>query len=306
VGGRRVTPVRRHQPVQKLIVHHTDTTNADPDAAATVRAIYRYHAVTQGWGDLGYNFLVDENGRVYEGRRARDYAGAQVTGEDVRGYGVTGAHTSGFNSGTVGVALLGTLTTRDAAPAARDALERVLAWKADAHSLDPRGTSTYVNPVNGTQKSAPTITGHRDWGATECPGGTFYATLPALRDAVAARVAAGMASTDPTTTATATPTAQPTPVADTTPPPAPSGVSATAGVKRITVAWTAASDPSGIRSYEVFRAAPKATFALLATISTTTYADAVPKGKTYRYYIVATDGAGNRSAPSATVSATAR
>ena len=291
-------------PVQKLVVHHTDTTNADPDPSATVRAIYRYHAVTQGGGDIGYNFLVDESGRVYEGRRARQYAaGEQITGEDARGYGVTGAHTSGYNSGTVGIALLGTLTSRDAAPAARDALERTLAWKADGHGLDPRASSVYTNPVNGAQRSAPTISGHRDWVATECPGGTFYATLPALRDAVAARVAAATV-----TSPSASPSVAPTPTAapDTTPPPAPTGVTATGGTKMIRVAWSASSDPSGVRGYDVYRAAPKGTFALLATTTTTSHADPVPKGKSYRYYVVAVDGAGNRSAPSVTVSATAR
>jgi hypothetical protein len=59
-------------PIQKLIVHHTDTQNGDPDPAATVRSIYYYHAVTQGWGDIGYNFLIDESGRIYEGRHSRD------------------------------------------------------------------------------------------------------------------------------------------------------------------------------------------------------------------------------------------
>lgn len=49
-------------PIQKLIVHHTVTSNADPDPAATVRAIYRYHAIDRGWGDIGYNFLVDAGG----------------------------------------------------------------------------------------------------------------------------------------------------------------------------------------------------------------------------------------------------
>jgi N-acetylmuramoyl-L-alanine amidase len=53
--------------VQKLIVHHTATQNNDPDPPATIRSIYYYHAVTQGWGDIGYNFLIDEAGNLYEG-----------------------------------------------------------------------------------------------------------------------------------------------------------------------------------------------------------------------------------------------
>ena len=95
----------------------------------------------------------------------------------------------GFNSGTVGIALLGTLTNQDATPAARDALTRLLAWIAGGHGIDPHGSALYTNPVNGTQKTFPNIAGHRDVAATECPGGVFYATLPALRDAVAAMIA---------------------------------------------------------------------------------------------------------------------
>jgi N-acetylmuramoyl-L-alanine amidase len=175
-----------YYPVQKLIVHHTDTQNDDPNPAATVRSIYYYHAVTQGWGDIGYNFLIDEQGRIYEGRHTIDYpSGSSPTGQDASGRGVTGAHAQGFNSGTVGIALLGTLTNQDATPAARQALEQLLAWEAGDHGIDPQGSSLYTNPVNGTQKTFANIAGHRDVNATECPGGVFYATLPAIRSDVA-------------------------------------------------------------------------------------------------------------------------
>ena len=70
-------------PPRKLIVHHTVTPNDDPDPASTVRAIYAYHTHQHGWNDIGYNFLVDAAGRVYEGRYARAYApGETPTGED--------------------------------------------------------------------------------------------------------------------------------------------------------------------------------------------------------------------------------
>jgi hypothetical protein len=179
-------------PIQKLIVHHTDTQNNDPDPAATVRSIYYYHAVTQGWGDIGYNFLIDEQGRIYEGRHTFDYpSGSSPTEEDASGNGVTAAHVQGYNSGTVGIALLGTLTNQDATPAARSALEQLLAWEASHHGIDPQGSSLYTNPVSGTQATFPNIAGHRDLAATECPGGTFYATLPTIRSDVAAMIAGG-------------------------------------------------------------------------------------------------------------------
>jgi N-acetylmuramoyl-L-alanine amidase len=177
-------------PIQKLIVHHTAGVNDDPDPPATIRSIYYYHAITQGYGDIGYNFLIDEAGRVYEGRYSRPYAATELpTGEDSNGNGVTAAHAQGYNSGTVGIALLGTLTSQDATPAARSALEEVLAWKGERHGIDPQGSSLYTNPVNGTQKTFPNIAGHRDVAATECPGSVFYSTLPTIRQGVAARIA---------------------------------------------------------------------------------------------------------------------
>src|SRR4029453_16830407 len=127
-------------PTNKLIVHPTATTDDyanRADAEAYIRSIYFYHSVTQGWGDIGYNFLIDKFGKIYEGRYSRDYAGANPTGDDATGQGVTGAHTAGWNSGTVGVALLGTLTTHDATPAARDPLTRLLAWEASRHGINP-------------------------------------------------------------------------------------------------------------------------------------------------------------------------
>jgi len=164
-------------PIQKVLVHHTATQNGDPNPAATIRSIYQYHAVTQAWGDIGYNFLIDEAGNVYEGRYSRQYApGEPPTGQDLNGNGVTAAHAQGYNSGTVGIALLGTLTDRDTTSAARSALEKLIAWIDDARAIDPQGASLYTNPVSGVQATFANIAGHRDVNATECPGGSFYAT----------------------------------------------------------------------------------------------------------------------------------
>ncbi len=190
-------------PIQKVLVHHTATQNGDPNPAATIRSIYQYHAVTQAWGDIGYNFLIDEAGNVYEGRYSRQYApGEPPTGQDLNGNGVTAAHAQGYNSGTVGIALLGTLTDRDTTSAARSALEKLIAWIDDARAIDPQGASLYTNPVSGAQATFANIAGHRDVNATECPGGSFYATLPQLRSAVAALIG----STQPDFTVAATPT----------------------------------------------------------------------------------------------------
>ncbi len=197
-------------PVQKLICHHTAGQNKDPDPAATIRSIYYYHAVTQNWGDIGYNFLVDEAGRIYEGRYSRVYLAGDPTGEDLAGNGVTAAHAYQYNSGTVGIALLGTLTSKDTTAAGRASIEKMLAWKASTHNINPKGTTTYVNPVTKVATTFANIAGHRDVAATECPGGGFYATLPTVRNDVAALIAASPTPT-PTPTLTPTPTPPPTP-----------------------------------------------------------------------------------------------
>ncbi|WP_395292605.1 N-acetylmuramoyl-L-alanine amidase [Kitasatospora hibisci] len=178
----------KYYPLQTLTVHHTDTANADPDPAATVRAIYEYHAVTLDWGDIGYHFLIDEAGRIYEGRWSGDDG---LPAQDATGKVVTAFHTAGFNSGNLGIALLGTLTDQEPTPQARRSLTGLLALAARTHGLDPQAKVTYVNPVNGVTKPVDMISGHRDWLATECPGGVMYASLPTLRTEVAALGGAG-------------------------------------------------------------------------------------------------------------------
>lgn len=178
-------------PLQKLIVHHTAGRNDDPNPAATIRAIYYNHAIQRGYGDIDYNFLVDAQGRVYEGRRAwLDTPATNPIGEDLAGNVVRGAHARHYNDATVGIALLGNFTDALPTSAARTALVNLLAWKAERHGLDPKGKSTYVNPVDGTTKSLYNISGHRNVNSTACPGQDFYETFPALRQAVTDRIAA--------------------------------------------------------------------------------------------------------------------
>lgn len=172
--------------VQTLTVHHTVTLNSDPDPAATVRAIYAFQAVTETWGDIGYHLLIDEAGVVYEGRWSSS-DGMPVFGPPQVGTHqmVNGAHVAGFNAGNVGVALLGDLTATGPSWAARRSLVAVLAVLARVTDLDPLSTTDYVNPISGATRTVPTIAGHREWAATECPGNTFYPLLPAVRAEVA-------------------------------------------------------------------------------------------------------------------------
>lgn len=152
--------------VTHLIAHHTAMGNEAPnsDWPAIVRSIWNFHVFERGWADIGYNYLIDPNGVIYEGRAGGD--------------NVIGAHFSGVNSGTMGVAMLGTFTSAAPAAKALNSLKKIFAWKSDQRDLDPTGTSLHA----ASQLNLKTISGHRDGpGATECPGDAFYPLLPAIR-----------------------------------------------------------------------------------------------------------------------------
>jgi uncharacterized protein (TIGR03437 family) len=155
--------------VTHLIVHHTATGNEAPgnDWAAAVRSIWNFHIFTNGWADIGYNYLIDPNGVIYEGRAGGD--------------NVLGAHFSGVNAGTMGVSMLGTFTSVAPSAKAMASLRRILAWKADQRAIDPAGTARHAASGRDLQN----ISGHRDGpGSTECPGNSLYPLLPALRTEV--------------------------------------------------------------------------------------------------------------------------
>ena len=166
--------------LQAAFVHHTaGTNNYTPDqSAAIVRGIELYHVQGNGWNDIGYNFLVDKYGQVFEGR----YGGVDKN--------VIGAHTEGFNTGTVGVSLIGQYDTTQITTAAAKALEQLLAWRLDLAHVDPLGALTYTSGGNprfptGTPVDLRAISGHRDAYFTDCPGNALYAQLPAIAKAVA-------------------------------------------------------------------------------------------------------------------------
>jgi hypothetical protein len=177
-------------PVQTLTVHHTATANDDPDPAARMRAIYRNQAVELGFGDFGYHFLIDEAGRVYEGRWSGEDG---IPGFDRTGQMVNAAHVGGFNAGNVGVVLLGNFVDRAPAVAAVRSLTLVLAAIAGWVGLDPLGIVDYVNPISGAMRTVPAIPGHRDWAATECPGAVLAGLLPTIRENVAGLLRSGAA-----------------------------------------------------------------------------------------------------------------
>ncbi len=191
--------------VQQLFVHHTAGSNFDTNPAATMRAIYWYHTARRGWCDLGYNFVIGPDGRIFEGRWARRYAPWEVhSSEDRSGRAVAGAHVSGYNSGSVGVSLMGNFMSTAPTPAARRSLAELLAWEADRHDIPPLSRHTYRNPETGTTRKLPFIAGHRDAGYTSCPGTILYRQLDQVRRDVAAVMADGKTSSSITLSASAT------------------------------------------------------------------------------------------------------
>ncbi|MFJ9726065.1 peptidoglycan recognition family protein [Streptomyces sp. NPDC101209] len=176
----KVNSPEKYYALQSVTVHHTDTPNGDADPAATVRAIYEYHAVTLDWGDIGYHFLIDEAGDVYEGRYSGDDG---IPAFNADGDLVTAFHTAGYNSGNLGIALLGTLTDQAPTDAAKASLTRLIKVIARFKGLDPKAQITYTNPVNGVTKTVTTVGGHRDWLQTDCPGQTMYDLLTEVRAA---------------------------------------------------------------------------------------------------------------------------
>ncbi|MEV6601726.1 N-acetylmuramoyl-L-alanine amidase [Actinoplanes sp. NPDC051346] len=170
--------------VKVVFVHHTaDAAPSDcAKSAAHIRAIHTYHTKSLDWGDIGYNFLVDRCGTLFEGRAG---------GVDKA---VVGAQTYGFNTGSSGVAVLGTYINGGVPEVTRRVLSQLAAAKLTAYGFDPAGTATMTSGVDdgkfprGTVVTFNRISGHRDGYATQCPGDALYAQLPVIRAEATDRV----------------------------------------------------------------------------------------------------------------------
>ena len=168
--------------VQLAFVHHTVTANdyGPEESAGIVLGIARYHRDGNGWNDIGYNFLVDKYGQVFEGREG---------GID---QAVVGAQAQGYNSLSTGVSCLGTYTDVAQSPEGMDALARLIGWKLSLHAVPTSGSVT-VTSMGGASNRYPSgtpvtferISGHRDGNATSCPGDVLYDQLEDLRSAAA-------------------------------------------------------------------------------------------------------------------------
>jgi len=167
--------------IEVLFVHHTAGDNGYrcADSARIVRAIEAYHVRSKGWNDIGYNFLVDRCGTLFEGRRGGT------------GRAVLGAHTLGFNLHSAAIAVIGDY--RDTAAPARvtTVIAQVAAYKLGMYGNLATGRTVLVSTGSdryaaGARATLNRISGHRDTGRTECPGDTLYGQLPSIRALAAA------------------------------------------------------------------------------------------------------------------------
>ena len=164
-----------------VVVHHTAGTNnySAGQSASIVRGIYYYHAVTLDWGDVGYNFLIDKYGTVFEGRSGSVAAPA--------GKMSIGAHARGVNTGTMGLSMMGDYSSISPSDAQLSSVGKMAGWFlkragiSDVNgwaSLQVRTTDRYQA---GSTISMPRILGHRDVGYTSCPGNVGYSKLGTIR-----------------------------------------------------------------------------------------------------------------------------
>lgn len=164
--------------VTHLIVHHSATGNTSSNWAAVVASFFDTHVNTNGWSDIGYNYLIAPDGTLFVGRGG---------GENVQG-----AHFCGLNANTMGVCMIGTYTTEQPTAAAVEKLRKVLAWKASERNIDPTGRSLLAN--YGTAYNH--ISGHRDGCSTSCPGDLLYGQIATIQQAVKTEIATCVTATN--------------------------------------------------------------------------------------------------------------
>ena len=184
-------------------VHHTVNANdySANDVPALIRGIYAYHVKSRGWSDIGYNFLVDRFGRIWEGR----YGGVDRA--------VVGAHTLGYNEVSFAMSAIGNFEIAQPPQAVLNAYAKLFAWKLSMYNIVANNPKVYVK-----NRYLQAINGHRDVGQTACPGKYLYAKIPTIRTlARNIQIAAQSGTTTPTPTPTPTPTGTPTPTPTPTP-----------------------------------------------------------------------------------------
>jgi len=160
-GKKYKWPLQYAAKEKKFVIHHTATTGNLDNPEQAIRDIYYYHAITRGWGDIGYNYIMDQSGNVYEGRAG--------------GEGVIGAHAGGANNGSIGISVLGNYEDAQVPEKVVNALGKFISQKAKIYNIDVLGKSTFRG------ENSYNILGHSDVKSTDCPGVYLYEKLPIIR-----------------------------------------------------------------------------------------------------------------------------
>lgn len=160
-GNELVWPIQRMNKMNKIIIHHTADKIDGRTDEELLRAIYSYHAVTRGWGDIGYNYIVGQNGKIYEGRAGGDY--------------VVGAHASYNNIGSVGISVLGTYDKTSLNLAQENGMKSAIDMVTKKYNIDLNATVKSFYPCSVASCypikliHTKALIGHRDVGVTSCP-----------------------------------------------------------------------------------------------------------------------------------------
>ena len=163
LGNRLIWPRQYSKKIQKIIVHHTAESDKSSNIPGgdKIRSIYYYHAKSKGWGDIGYNFLIDQDGNIYEGRSGGDF--------------VVGGHAYCSNVNTMGIALMGNFMRNDTPKAQLASLVKLVSALSKKYNLNVSKENTFHGVTSST------LVGHKDVRATACPGDNLYKILPVIR-----------------------------------------------------------------------------------------------------------------------------
>ncbi len=173
--GRELTwPVEENRKLKKFVIHHTgEVIDESRNPKELMRAIYAFHTISRGWGDIGYNYVIDQLGNIYEGRAG--------------GPKIVGAHTAYHNVASLGVALMGNFNKEEPTEAQLQVLTLLLADHAKRFDVDPLGKERFLG------KNSNNITGHRyvarKGHGTACPGKKLIEKLPWIRQETARKLA---------------------------------------------------------------------------------------------------------------------
>lgn len=160
-GNKLTWPMAYPENITKVVIHHTASGKDLQDPMKAIRDIYYFHTITRGWGDIGYNYIIDQNGNIYEGRAGGD--------------GVVGAHAGRGNVGSIGIAVLGNYEGSEVPEPVIHALVALVRAKTQQYNIDPMASSMFRG------ENLPNVMGHRDIMSTSCPGEKLFAQLPGIR-----------------------------------------------------------------------------------------------------------------------------